>query len=120
MRRWLAAVIILCSVLLAQSPYVTVTGKIQGPNGLPLANNIISLTPTQPFYVVGSGGPGGYGVTSLTGNLPIVLTPNPITNAGEIDFSTLCVNQVWQWNGTSWGCVSVGGGGGGNLDWIPR
>jgi hypothetical protein len=40
----------------AQSPYVTVDGQLQGPNGLPVANGIISLQPTQTFFVAGSGG----------------------------------------------------------------
>lgn len=39
-----------------QSPYVTLTGTLQGPNGLPAANQIISMTPTQQFFVAGSGG----------------------------------------------------------------
>lgn len=55
LKRYLLA-LILGAAAWAQSPDVTITGKIQGPNGLPVANNIISLTPTQQFFVAGSGG----------------------------------------------------------------
>lgn len=37
----------------AQAPYVTLNGTINGPNGLPLANTAITLTPTQPFFIPG-------------------------------------------------------------------
>lgn len=43
------------SLAAAQSPYVKITGTLQGPNGLPAANQIISLTPTQSFFVPNSG-----------------------------------------------------------------
>lgn len=45
----------LCLSAAAQSPYVKVTGVLQGPNGLPAANQVISLTPTQTFFVANSG-----------------------------------------------------------------
>jgi len=62
MKRWL--LLLLFSALgFAQSPYVTITGIVQGPNGLPVANNVISLTPTQNFFVAGTGGGGGGGIT---------------------------------------------------------
>lgn len=44
-----------CASLSAQTPYVTITGTLQGPNGLPAANQILSFTPTQNFFVVGQG-----------------------------------------------------------------
>ena len=37
------------------NPNVTITGKLQGPNGTPVANSIISLSPTQTFFVAGLG-----------------------------------------------------------------
>lgn len=45
------------SLLFAQSPnpYVTIGGKLQGPNGLPASNQILSFTPTQSFFVAGLG-----------------------------------------------------------------
>ena len=45
----------LCVLSQAQSPYTTVTGKLQGPNGLPVGNSTISFTPTQNFFVPGGG-----------------------------------------------------------------
>jgi hypothetical protein len=50
-----AVVLCLASAARCQSPYVNLTGVVQGPNGLPAANQIISLTPTQQFFVPGSG-----------------------------------------------------------------
>jgi hypothetical protein len=58
MKRWLP-LLLLSALAFAQSPYVTVTGIVQGPNGLPVANNVITFTPTQNFFVAGSGGGGG-------------------------------------------------------------
>lgn len=37
------------------SPDVTLTGIIQGANGLPASNVLISFTPTQTFYIQGTG-----------------------------------------------------------------
>src|SRR5579859_1229639 len=123
MKKILILTLVLCFslILSAQTPppppnpYVTVTGQLQGANGLPAANDVISLTPTQMFFVVGSGGGcggGGGTVTSITADSPIVVTPDPITSSGVISESTTCVNQVWMWNGTAWICASLGGGGG--------
>ena len=50
---WIKALIILALTLTAQGQYVTLTGKLQGANGLPAANDILSFTPTQNFYVAG-------------------------------------------------------------------
>ncbi len=50
---WIMALIILALTLTAQGQYVTLTGKLQGANGLPAANDILSFTPTQNFYVAG-------------------------------------------------------------------
>jgi hypothetical protein len=46
---------LVCSSFAQSSPYVKITGKLAGPNGLPAANDIISLTPSQSFFVAGSG-----------------------------------------------------------------
>jgi hypothetical protein len=48
-------ILFLITTALAQSPYTSITGQIKGPNGLPLANNTITFTPTQSFFVAGSG-----------------------------------------------------------------
>ena len=87
------------------SPYVTLTGQIQGPNGLPAANVNIELTPTQQFLVAGEGG-NGYGVTSLTALSPIVATPNPVVDTGVLSYSTACGFEFWVWNGTAWACTT--------------
>lgn len=49
----LLSLTVLCGALSAQAPYVTLTGKIQGANGLPAANNVLSLQPTQTLFVAG-------------------------------------------------------------------
>ena len=47
--------IVLSALAFGQSdPYVTVTGVLQGPNGLPVSNNILSFAPTQNFFVAGN------------------------------------------------------------------
>lgn len=38
-----------------QNPYVTLDGTVQGANGLPASNVLLSFTPTQTFYIQGSG-----------------------------------------------------------------
>jgi hypothetical protein len=43
---------------LTQNPNVTLTGTLQGPNGLPAANQLISLTPSQMMFVAGLGSNG--------------------------------------------------------------
>lgn len=56
MRLFRLALILACLIGVAsgqQSPYVTVDGTVQGPNGLPAVNTLISLTPTQSFFVPG-------------------------------------------------------------------
>lgn len=47
--------LLLCGAAFAQDPNVKLTGTLQGPNGLPAANQLISLTPTQVFFVAGLG-----------------------------------------------------------------
>lgn len=51
---WLAVLLLLFAPALVRcqtAPYVKLTGTLQGPNGLPVANNVISLQPTQMFYI---------------------------------------------------------------------
>ena len=85
------ALLILCTFSHAQSPYVTITGTVQGPNGLPLSNDVLSFSPTQSFWVAGSAG-GGYGVTSLTCVAPLACTPTTIVNTGVLSAS-VCVGD---------------------------
>jgi hypothetical protein len=48
--------VLACSLLHGQAtPNVSLSGVLQGPNGLPVSNAVISLTPTQSFFVSGSG-----------------------------------------------------------------
>jgi hypothetical protein len=51
----LFAILLFAVSVFAQNPYVKLSGTLEGPNGLPAANEIISLTPTQMFFVAGSG-----------------------------------------------------------------
>lgn len=61
-----------------------------------------------PSIIVGPG-PALGTVVEIDTTSPIV--GGPITYHGAIGLSTACVNQVWQWNGTSWGCATAGGSG---------
>ena len=60
---------------------------------------------------LGQGSGSGGTVQSLSATNPLILSPNPTTTTGTVGLSTACVNQVWQWSGTAWGCVTVGAGG---------
>ena len=73
--------LLLCAFAIGQSPNVTITGKLQGPNGLPAANNIISFTPSQTFFVAGQGG--GSGCTSYT----IEINGTALTCGDTINFN---------------------------------
>jgi hypothetical protein len=55
--RWiLKAVLITLSLIVpAHGQYVTVQGTLQSSNGLPAKNYVISFTPSQWFYVAGTG-----------------------------------------------------------------
>lgn len=52
----------------AQSADVTLTGIIQGANGLPASNTVLSFTPSQTFFIVGSGSTPVTGVSSFSGD----------------------------------------------------
>lgn len=51
----LIALLLLLAPLGALCQYVTVVGNIQAANGLPAANNVINFTPSQWFFVAGTG-----------------------------------------------------------------
>lgn len=127
----------------AQSPYVTVDGQLQGPNGLPVANGIISLEPTQVFFVAGSGGYRtcyGY-VLQINGTQLVcgdtvdfnATTPAAPTNGYPIQFSTSnslgvdYVSLALVGNGNAADCLvgtgvfvtCPGGGGGGSTPTGP-
>ena len=61
----------------ARCQYVTLTGTLQGANGLPAANNVISLQPTQMFFVAGSS--------------PLVVVPLNAQCATSVDGSVVSV-----------------------------
>ena len=52
-----------CAMAYGQAPFVNLTGQMTGPNGLPVANNVITFKPTQMFFV------GGTNTTQQVGNL---------------------------------------------------
>ena len=101
--------LLLCSFAVGQSPNVTLTGKLQGPNGLPAANNIISFTPSQTFFVAGQGG--GSGCTSYT----IEINGTALTCGDTVNFNnsspsapTNGINITWN-KSTTGGVDSVSG-----------
>jgi hypothetical protein len=55
--------LLLCSALAASGQYVTLTGQMQGANGLPASNNVISFEPSQMFFIPGTN------TTQQVGNL---------------------------------------------------
>ena len=66
----------------AQNPYVTIEGTLQGPNGLPAANSIISLTPTQQFVVPGTGS------TVCAYDYFIQINESPLAPCDTLDFNS--------------------------------
>ncbi len=66
----------------AQNPYVNVTGVLEGPNGLPAANSIISLTPTQQFVVPGTGS------TVCAYDYFIQINTTPLAPCDTLDFNS--------------------------------
>jgi hypothetical protein len=78
------------------NPYVKITGVLQGPNGLPAANDIISLTPTQSFFVPGTGEPGepNYFVVAnyfLTSTTDIAQAANAACLSGPVGGTTVYI-----------------------------
>lgn len=85
MRRWsglfLLATLFLTAYCHAQgTPNVTLTGKIQGPNGLPASNTILSFTPSQQFFVAGQG--------AICSSYVIQFTGAPVVCADILNFNS--------------------------------
>jgi hypothetical protein len=117
------------------NPYVNLTGTLQGPNGQPIVNGIINMTPTQQFFVGGLGSStcSGYifQVTGFPFNCGDIVdfnnvTPGPPANGLNIAWQSQTINGVdlvsaaLVGNGNAATClsgigtwVSCGGGGGG-------
>lgn len=97
------------------SPDVTLTGVIQGANGLPAANTLLSFTPTQTFYIVGSGYGGCAGGTLFEHN-GTALTNQCLLNFNDTTPAAPAgsVNVTFQTdsNGNLSAYVPAGGGGG--------
>lgn len=142
MKNFLAtlALLLVSSLTWGQSPnpYVTVAGKLQGPNGLPAQNQIISFTPTQTFFVAGLGASSCDSYTVEINGTALVcgdtinfnnLTPAAPTNGLNVQFQTSktggvdSVSAALVGNGNVADCLSGigtyvacsgGGSGGGN------
>lgn len=85
-----------CLSAWAQNPNVTLTGKLQGPNGLPAANQLLTFTPTQTFFVAGLG-------SSSCNSYVISIQGTPLACADTINFNnstpappTNGINVQWQ------------------------
>ena len=79
--RLLIGFTLLACAIDAHGQYVTLTGALQGANGLPAANDVISFTPSQIFYVAGISPlvivpTTAQCATSVDGS--VVQTPNPL------------------------------------------
>ena len=61
--RIMVGLLLFCFALDASGQYVTLTGQMQGANGLPASNNVISFEPSQIFFVPGTN------TTQQVGNL---------------------------------------------------
>jgi hypothetical protein len=92
----IAFALLLSSLAFAQNPYVIINGKLQGPNGLPAANQILSFTPTQSFFVAGLGSNGCNGYT-------LEINGVNLTCADTVNFNNTTppapangLNIVWQ------------------------
>ena len=102
-RRILVCILFFASYATAQAPYVTLTGKIQSANGLPAANDVISFTPTQSFFVAGTAIIAPITVqcaTSIDGS--VVATPNPLNPpqvaavySGTLGSGNYFVQEAW-------------------------
>lgn len=77
----------------AQTPDVTLLGTIQGANGLPAANTILSFTPTQTFFVQGSG-TSVTGVSSFSGD-GVLSTNADSTGAVTLTLANASQNSVF-------------------------
>ena len=79
MRRWLLGLLTILFSLTAQAQYVTLQGNLYGANGATASNYTLSFTPSQTFYVAGTGvfiGNTTTCATSVDGS--VVGIPNPL------------------------------------------
>lgn len=108
-----------CGPMCAQqpSPNVTLTGQLQGANGLPAANQVVTFQPTQTMYIVGSGQPGG-----CAGGTLFEHNGTPLANQCLLNFNDTTpappsgyTNVIWQTdaNGNLSAYVHTGGSGSG-------
>lgn len=121
MKRWilLLAMIVSSTWATAQSPNVTLQGIFQGPNGLPAANNVLTFTPSQTFFVAGEGANPGNAVYIFgnpTGNQTITQPAGGSGGMATLGVSGGAVNSCTVTAGGSGypsppGMVLSGGGG---------
>jgi hypothetical protein len=81
---------------------VTVTGVIQGANGLPAANTLLNFTPTQTFFVPGTN------TTQQVGNIGGDGTPTGVCAIAFQFYTNILTNQLYQCVLGGW--VLLGGG----------
>lgn len=95
--------LLLCFALDASGQYVTLTGQMQGANGLPASNNVISFEPSQIFFIPGTN------TTQQVGNLygsgaptgTCVVSGQFYTNNSTTPPSLYqCIYGVWVYVGT--------------------
>lgn len=101
---WLSVAIMLglCSLAFGQNPNVTLTGTIQGPNGLPVANTVISLTPTQSFFVAGLGSNGCNGYN-------LAVNASPLTCGDLVNFNDTTPAAPGGSTNIHWQVSTIGG-----------
>jgi hypothetical protein len=95
--------LLLCFALNAAGQYVTLTGQMQGANGLPASNNVISFEPSQMFFIPGTN------TTQQVGNLygngaptgTCAVSGQFYTNSSTTPPSLYqCIYGVWVYVGT--------------------
>lgn len=69
----------------------------------------VSTSCFGPYTITLSSLGSATGVSSISATSPITTNPSPISTSGSVGLSTACLNTVWEWNGSTWGCVSTGG-----------
>ena len=98
MRKWIGVICFLSACCFAQSPNpnVTISGVIQGPNGLPAANATISLTPSQQFFVAGLGSSSCSGYIIKVNGAPFACADSLNFNNSSPAAPTNGLNIQWQ------------------------
>ena len=72
-----------CAMAYGQAPFVNLTGQMTGPNGLPVANNVLTFKPTQMFFI------GGTNSAQEVGNISGTGAPtNPCAISGQLYSNT--------------------------------